>query len=98
VRTLAADVTGRGDRVAVVGGGLLGMTLALRLAERGSAVTLFEAAPEGAFSTNLLWDRAIAQGRVLAVVHDGLWFHLSTPADLTEAEVMLQARVTGETR
>jgi len=62
------------------------------------APALFEAAPEGAFSTNLLWDRAIAQGRVLAVVHDGLWFHLSTPADLTEAEVMLQARVTGETR
>jgi protoporphyrinogen oxidase len=31
---------------AVVGGGILGMTLALRLRERGESVTLFEAAPE----------------------------------------------------
>lgn len=33
-----------GGRVAVVGGGLLGLTLALRLAQRGRRVTLFEAA------------------------------------------------------
>ena len=32
-------------QVAVLGGGLLGMTLALRLAERGFAVTLLDAAP-----------------------------------------------------
>jgi N-acetyl-alpha-D-muramate 1-phosphate uridylyltransferase len=31
-------------------------------------------------------------------VHDGLWFHLSTPADLSEAESILQARLTGDTR
>jgi len=31
------------ERIAVVGGGVLGMTLALRLAQRGDAVTLFEA-------------------------------------------------------
>jgi protoporphyrinogen oxidase len=31
------------ERIAVVGGGLLGMTLALRLAQRGATVTLFEA-------------------------------------------------------
>lgn len=55
-------------------------------------------APAGAFSMNLLWDRSIARGRLHAVVHDGLWFHLSTPADLADAEAMLQARVTGETR
>ena len=29
------------------------------------------------------------------VVHDGLWFHLSTPADLSEAESILQARLDG---
>jgi MurNAc alpha-1-phosphate uridylyltransferase len=62
------------------------------------APALFEGAPEGAFSTNRQWDRAIAQGRLRAVVHDGLWFHLSTPEDLVEAEFQLQARVTGETR
>ena len=34
-----------GSRTAIVGGGLLGLTLALRLAERGEAVTVFEASP-----------------------------------------------------
>src|SRR5262249_44641612 len=34
-----------GQRWAVVGGGFLGMTLAVRLAQQGKTVTLFEAAP-----------------------------------------------------
>jgi N-acetyl-alpha-D-muramate 1-phosphate uridylyltransferase len=54
--------------------------------------------PEGAFSMNRVWDRAIAAGRLRAVVHDGLWFHLSRPADLSDAESILAARLTGETR
>ncbi len=57
--------------------------------------TLLDAAPEGAFSMNLLWDRAIAAGRARAVVHDGPWFHLSTPADLAEAEAILNAGLPG---
>jgi hypothetical protein len=32
------------------------------------------------------------------VVHDGIWFHLSTPADLAAAEHVLEARVTGDVR
>jgi MurNAc alpha-1-phosphate uridylyltransferase len=59
---------------------------------------LFADAPEGAFSTNLLWDRAIAADRLRALVHDGLWFHLSTPPDLAEAEAILQTGAVGETR
>ncbi len=59
---------------------------------------LFDAAPAGVFSMNLLWDKAIDAGRLLGLVHDGLWFHLSTPPDLAEAEYLLHARVTGETR
>jgi len=59
---------------------------------------LFDGAPTGAFSLNLLWDRAIAAGRLLAVVHDGLWFHLSTPADLSEAESNLRLQAVGEAR
>jgi N-acetyl-alpha-D-muramate 1-phosphate uridylyltransferase len=55
-------------------------------------------APDGAFSMNRVWDAAIAVGRLRAVVHDGLWFHLSTPRDLAEAESILAARLTGETR
>jgi MurNAc alpha-1-phosphate uridylyltransferase len=54
--------------------------------------------PEGAFSMNRAWDIALEAGRVLAVVHDGIWFHLSTPADLAEAEQILEARVTGDAR
>jgi len=62
------------------------------------APALLDGMPEGPFSMNLAWDRALAAGRLRAVVHDGLWFHLSTPADLADAEAMLQAQFTGETR
>jgi MurNAc alpha-1-phosphate uridylyltransferase len=60
--------------------------------------SLLDDMPDGTFSMNLAWDRAMAAGRLRAVVHDGIWFHLSTPADLTEAEEILQARVTGDAR
>lgn len=59
---------------------------------------LFAGAPDGAFSMNVVWDRAIARAQLHGLVHDGLWFHLSTPADLTEAESSLQARALGEAR
>ena len=62
------------------------------------APALFEAAPPPPFSANAMWDRAIAAGRLRAVVHDGLWFHLSRPQDLSDAEVALHANETGETR
>ena len=42
--------------------------------------------------------RALAAGRLRAVVHDGIWFHLSTPPDLAEAEQILEARFTGDAR
>ncbi len=42
------------------------------------------------FSLNVLWDRAIEARRVGGLVHDGLWFHLSTPRDLAEAEQALE--------
>ena len=52
--------------------------------------------PDGAFSMNRAWDIALSAGRLRAVVHDGIWFHLSTPPDLHEAEQILEARVTGD--
>ena len=53
---------------------------------------LFAGAPtSGAFSLNRLYDRAIAAGRLHALVHDGVWFHLSTPPDLERAEASMQA-------
>jgi N-acetyl-alpha-D-muramate 1-phosphate uridylyltransferase len=54
--------------------------------------------PEGAFSMNRAWDVAMAAGRLRTVVHDGLWFHLSTPEGLEEAETILRAQLTGDTR
>jgi MurNAc alpha-1-phosphate uridylyltransferase len=59
---------------------------------------LFEDAPAAPFSMNLIWDRAIAAGRLRAIVHDGIWFHLSTPPDLARAEADLRERVSGDTR
>ncbi|MDO9708041.1 nucleotidyltransferase family protein [Paracraurococcus lichenis] len=47
--------------------------------------------PEGPFSLNILYDRAIDSGRLYALVHDGVWFHLSTPPDLDRAEAAMQA-------
>jgi N-acetyl-alpha-D-muramate 1-phosphate uridylyltransferase len=58
----------------------------------------FADAPAGSFSMNLVWDRAIEHARLRAVVHDGLWFHLSTPTDLAAAEYNLHTRVVGDGR
>ena len=46
-------------------------------------------APGGAFSLNLLYDRAIAGGRLAGIVHDGRWCHVGTPADIPAAEAFL---------
>jgi N-acetyl-alpha-D-muramate 1-phosphate uridylyltransferase len=51
---------------------------------------LFEDAPDGPFSTNILWDRAIAKGRAFGVVHQGLWCDVGTPAALPLAEELLK--------
>lgn len=45
--------------------------------------------PEGPFSTNLFWDRAIAAGRAYGQVHQGLWFDVGTPAAIPRTEAML---------
>ena len=47
---------------------------------------LFAAAPDGPFSLNLLFDTAQEAGRLWGVRHDGLWFHVGTPAALREVE------------
>ena len=64
IAAVAERTDGRAaHRTAIVGGGMLGMSLALRLAQRGDAVTLFEAAPDfgglaAAWSIgDLVWDK-----------------------------------------
>ena len=47
---------------------------------------LFEASPDGAYSVNMLWNRAIEQGRLAGIRHDGEWYHVSTPQHLREVE------------
>jgi MurNAc alpha-1-phosphate uridylyltransferase len=51
---------------------------------------LFDNAPEGPFSTNLMWDRAIAKGRLSGTVLDGVWIHVGTPDARDEAEAYLR--------
>ena len=46
-------------------------------------------APEGAFSTNLFWDRAIEAGRAYGLVHQGLWFDVGTPGAIPATEAIL---------
>jgi MurNAc alpha-1-phosphate uridylyltransferase len=50
---------------------------------------LFADPPEGAFSTNLMWNRAIAKGRLFGIRLEGVWIHVGTPQARTEAEAYL---------
>jgi MurNAc alpha-1-phosphate uridylyltransferase len=50
-----------------------------------------EETPDGPFSTNLLWDRAIARGRCYGTVHQGLWFDIGRPQSIGKAEMILQS-------
>jgi MurNAc alpha-1-phosphate uridylyltransferase len=45
--------------------------------------------PDGPFSTNLLWDRAIEKGRLFGLAHQGLWFDVGAPANIKATEGML---------
>ena len=93
-RTVGYD--GKGDFVRAADG-----RLARRAAAPGTplayiggylvAPRLFQGAPEGSFSMNLLWDRAIAAGRLFGVEHAGRWLHVGTPEAIGLAEAALGA-------
>lgn len=51
---------------------------------------LLRDAPEGPFSTNVLWDRAIAEGRCFGSVHHGLWFDVGNPDAIKQTEAVLE--------
>ncbi len=51
---------------------------------------LFEDAPSGAFSLNVLYDKAIEAERLWSVVHDGIWLHVGTPDAIAPAEAILR--------
>lgn len=41
------------------------------------------------FSMNRVWDRALAAGRMKAIVHDGAWYHVGTPEAVGETDTLL---------
>jgi N-acetyl-alpha-D-muramate 1-phosphate uridylyltransferase len=51
---------------------------------------LLREAPEGPFSTNILWNRAIEEGRCFGAVHQGLWFDVGTPQSIQLTESALE--------
>ncbi|WP_428632546.1 nucleotidyltransferase family protein [Sphingopyxis sp.] len=50
---------------------------------------LLDGAPGGAFSTNILWDRAIAAERLYGLSHMGQWFDVGTPGRIAPTEAAL---------
>ena len=52
---------------------------------------LFARSPEGPFSLNLVWDRAIAAGRAFGMRMEGVWMHVGTPEALADAERTLSS-------
>jgi MurNAc alpha-1-phosphate uridylyltransferase len=51
---------------------------------------IFVDTPTGSFSLNLLYDRALAHGRLKAVIHDGQWLHIGDPQGIQDAEAILR--------
>ena len=47
---------------------------------------LLRDAPEGKFSTNILWDRAIEEDRLFGVAFTGMWYEVGTPQHIKPTE------------
>ena len=45
--------------------------------------------PFDVFSTNVFWDRAIAEGRCMGLVHEGMWFDVGYPAAIAATQERL---------
>lgn len=50
---------------------------------------LLRDAPEGPFSTNVLWQRAIEEGRLFGTSHTGLWYEVGEPWAIAPTEAAL---------
>ena len=51
---------------------------------------LLRDAPDGKFSTNLLWDRAMGEGRLFGAVFTGQWIEVGRPEHIAKAEAALR--------
>jgi N-acetyl-alpha-D-muramate 1-phosphate uridylyltransferase len=50
---------------------------------------LLREAPDGPFSTNVLWERAIGEGRLYGLAHTGEWFEVGDPSAIAPTEAAL---------
>ncbi|MEL6541712.1 MAG: nucleotidyltransferase family protein [Pseudomonadota bacterium] len=50
---------------------------------------LLREAPQGKFSTNILWNRAIEEGRLFGLSFTGMWFEVGTPQAIKPTEEAL---------
>lgn len=50
---------------------------------------LLRDAPEGKFSTNILWNRAMEEGRLFGTSFTGEWFEVGTPEAIKPTEIAL---------
>ena len=55
------------------------------------AKRLFDGEPAAPFSLNRVYDKALAGERLFGAVHQGLWFHVGTPAAVAATEALLTA-------
>jgi N-acetyl-alpha-D-muramate 1-phosphate uridylyltransferase len=55
------------------------------------APQLFAGAPDGPFSLNVLFDRAIEAGRLCGMRLEGVWMHVGTPDAVAAAEAAIMA-------
>ncbi len=100
----AYGYTGLGDFCAPLGDGVLTRRLEGEVSPwlfTGIQILhprLFNGAPDGAFSLNVLYDQAIEAERLHGIVHDGEWFHVGTPQGLEEAETYMHLRYAGNKR
>jgi MurNAc alpha-1-phosphate uridylyltransferase len=53
------------------------------------AKRLLRDAPSGPFSTNVLWDRAIEEGRLFGTAFTGEWFEVGNPQSIAPTEAAL---------
>jgi MurNAc alpha-1-phosphate uridylyltransferase len=53
---------------------------------------LFADAPDGPFSMNVLYDRALEAGRLFGIAHDGDWYHVGTPPAIAEVDAEILER------
>lgn len=51
---------------------------------------LYDGTPDGAFSNRVVFRKAVENGRLFGIAHDGHWIHVGTPEGVVDAEARLK--------